>query len=191
MISLISGKIIKKIKQQVIILTAGGVGYTVMVSPKTLLELPIGSEQTLETYLKVSDSSLELFGFQAEGERFFFEELLSVSGVGPKTAMSILSLGSIDKMKQAIARGDVKYLTAVQGMGKKTAERLVVELKGKMAILGDGDSSPVQDGVMGEVIEALFSLGYDKDEAKQAVEQIEGEGRSTEELLREALKNLR
>lgn len=189
MISFISGKVILKNKASVAVLTSGGVGYEVVVSAPHLSKLDIGQEIDLFAYLKVSDSNLELYGFQNAGEREFFCILLSVSGVGPKSAMSILSIGSIDKIKDAIARGDSDYLSSVHGIGKKTAERMIVELKSK--IVSVGGKQPVDSGALGEVVEGLVSLGYSRGEARDAVQSIEDTNKTSEELMRIALQKIK
>lgn len=189
MISLLKGTIAHKESGTAVVLTSGGVGYAVRLSALQLSEYTIGQEVELPTYLKVSDSSLELFGFASTAHRDFFQLLLSVKSVGPKSAMHILSLGSIEEIKQAIARGDVTYLTAVQGMGKKTAERIVVELKTKVGSL-EADLQVANSSTLSEVIDGLVAMGYQKEEAKLTVRSLDGEGKTTEELLREALKLL-
>ena len=139
--------------------------------------------------MKVSDQAIELYGLETAEEREFFELLMNVSGVGPKAAMKVLSLGTLSEIQSAIARGDVKYLTAVQGMGTKTAERLVVELKSKVQSpkfkVGDSGASET----IAEVIEALVGLGYTRDEARSIVTQIDTTDKSTEELLKLALQH--
>lgn len=191
MISLLKGAIAGKNKNILTLMTAGGVGYDVAVAPEFALGAVTGSDITLFTYLKVSDSALDLYGFHSADERAFFLLLLSVSGVGPKTAMTIMSSGSVDQLTSAIASGDVKYLTAVLGIGKKTAERLVVELKGKMRVQSSEFGVQSSSGVFGEVIDALEAMGYSRDEAKDAIDGLEAEGKTTEELLRMALKRVR
>ncbi len=189
MISFLTGTIIHKTKHSLVIQTAGGVGYEVFMTPLQAASHLTDREIALHTYLKVSDSDLQLFGFQTVEEKVFFSLLMTVSGVGPKTALNILSLGSIREIQSAIARGDVKYLTAVSGLGKKTAERLVVELKNKvMSQESGGNGAP--SGVLGEVIDALVSMGYSRDEAKAAVTATESEGKNTGQVLREALQRL-
>lgn len=179
----------------VVVLTAGGVGYEVALTEAHLFTIKMGETLTLPTYLKVSDSALDLYGFENHAARDFFVLLLSVSGIGPKSALNILSLGSIESIQAAIARGDIAYLTAVQGMGKKTAERLVVELKSKIKKqetraneTGMADS-PNSD-VLGEVVEGLIAMGYSAAEARAAAQLLETTGKSTEMLLREALQKL-
>jgi len=190
MISYISGKILSTSKNKITILTNGGVGYEVYLTVLHSAELLNMKEVALPVYLKVSESSLELFGFRDLDEKRFFELLLSVKGVGPKNAMNILSIGSIDEIQSAIGRGDVKYLTAVQGMGTKTAERLVVELKSKVAKLEANKNIPMTDaGNLGEVVEALVSMGYNKEEVRDAVKTLDGT-KPVGILLKDALKML-
>lgn len=189
MISLIQGTVKDKHKSTVTLLTTGGVGYEVFLAPITAVQYHVGQNVSLYTYLKVSDSALDLYGFITSEERQFFLLLLTVSGVGPKTAMNILTLGSIDQIQSAIGRGDVKYLTAVSGMGKKTAERLVVELKSKVG-LPTSDYGLQSSDVMAEVIEALEGMGYSREAARQAVEKIDPSEKKIEKMLRQALQHL-
>lgn len=189
MISFLSGTIIAKTKHSLTLLTTGGVGYEVTVTALQAAEHLVGKPLEIATYLKVSDSDLQLFGFATTDDREFFSLLLTVSGVGPKTAMNILALGSPKEIQAAIARGDLKYLTAVGGLGKKTAERLVVELKSKIQVEG-GRHTAEEAGPMGEVIDVLVSMGYSKDEARVTVQALDGEGKTTEQLLREALQRI-
>lgn len=191
MISLLKGTVIAKHKTSLVVMTSGGVGYQVAMQPLKVLSATIGTEVTLYTYLKVSDSALDLYGFETTDEKGFFSVLMTVSGVGPKTAMNILSLGTVEDIGGAIGRGDVKYLTAVSGLGKKTAERLVVELKGKIGGKGEGSSVQGMSGILGEVIDALESMGYSREEAKQAIEGVDPSGKSTEEVLRMALRQMK
>lgn len=190
MIRVISGEVIDKGAQQVTVMTAGGVGYTLAVTATTNAEIRIGQTATFHTYLKVAETALELFGFLQTPDRLFFEKLLTVSGIGPKTALNILSLGSVQNIQDAIMRGDVKYLTAVQGMGKKTAERLVVELKGKMARSLESSQDGATDA-LGEVVEALMAMGYDRDEAREAVAALSGVDGTVTELIKKALQFIR
>jgi len=142
------------------------------------------------TYLRVSDQAQDLYGFETLEERDFFILLMTVSGVGPKSALNILSLGSMDNIKSAIARGDVKYLTAVQGMGKKTAERVVVELKSKISGANLDVPGEAMGGALGDVVGALVSMGYSPDEARQAAQELDPADKTSEELVREALRRL-
>ncbi len=190
MISLIKGTIESVGKDSLVVMTAGGVGYEVGFKISDF-GFKIGEEVTLFTYLKVSDSGMSLYGFETVEEKVFFELLLGVSGVGPKSAMNILKLGSIADIQAAIARGDAKYLTAVQGMGKKTAERLCVELKSKVS----GQMSDVQNTgdsqILSEVIDGLVAMGYSASQAREVVEQIDAVEKTTEEVLKIALQQIK
>jgi Holliday junction DNA helicase RuvA len=189
MISTVKGKIINKGITNIVVMTNGGVGYEIHLTPAHASKVASGKEVEIPTYLRVTDSSLDLFGFESAEEREFFVLLLSVSGVGPKTAMSVLSLGSLNDIQSAIARSDVKYLTAVKGMGGKTAERLCVELKSKVQSSGSGVRRGGEGGVLSEVIDGLVALGYSKEEARGAVEGVETEGKTTEEVLKRVLRD--
>ena len=186
MISFLTGKIIQKNKASVVVMTSGGIGYEVKVGS---VECGVGNEINLYTYLKVSETAMELYGFETLGEKTFFELLISVKGVGPKGALNILGLGSIDEIQNAIGRADAKYLTQVSGLGKRTAERLCVELKNKVGS-SEGDVAGVMSDSLGEVVEGLVTMGYSKEEARDVIKQIDSDGKTTEELLREALKYL-
>ncbi len=192
MIAYLEGRVIGSTKQSIIISTQSGVGYEVILPAYRLLELALGIEVSLFTYLKVSENAQELFGFSRIEEREFFMLLMTVSGVGPKSAMNILSLGSIEDIRDAIARGDVSYLTAIQGMGKKTAERLVVELKSKIGVHAKITirSNPAA-GVLDDVIEGLISMGYTKDESRNMLQDIDGEGKNAAQILKEVLSKKR
>lgn len=189
MISFLSGKILSIYKNSVVLMTPGGVGYEVALPTPLGFTQQVGSEANFFTYLKVSDSSLDLYGFASESERAFFELLMTVKGVGPKSALSIMSLGSTVRIQQAIARQDVAYLTSVQGLGKKTAERLVLELSGKLSTLDFGTGAEAsENSVSTEAVDALVSLGYSVDEAKEMVRLVDGNGKSTTEILKLALQ---
>jgi Holliday junction DNA helicase RuvA len=189
MIYILSGSVAEKKKDELIVMTPGGVGYEIKVQ-SSKFKVQKGDEIQLYTYLKVAENSMEIYGFETPEERTFFLLLLSVSGVGPKSAMNILSLGSIEHIQDAILRGDVSYLTAVQGMGKKTAERLVMELKSKIGKETSGADSPNIGGILSDIIDGLSGMGYSREEAKQVALSLDIEGKKVEDLLREALKQL-
>lgn len=193
MISLIHGKIISHHGEEVAILTSGGVGYRIKVSPAALARCLVGSDIQLDTYLVVREDALELFGFASIAEKELFKNLLTVSGVGPKTALHLLSLGSVEETIVAIGRGDVEYLTKVSGIGQKTAERIVVDLKSKVAkgLKDSGIELPLADDAVGDVIDGLVTLGYSVLQARDAVKNLDPKGKSSEVLLREALRSIR
>ncbi len=192
MIARIKGKIFSQEKNFLVIETSGGVGYEVHMTFSGISRHTIGQEIALYTYLKVSDSSQELYGFETKEEKFFFELLMTVSGVGPKSALNILSLGDMYEIQGAIARGDIKYLTGVQGMGKKTAERLVVELKTKVANLEPSKalSENSDNNILSDSIDGLVALGYTRENAKHVLKDIDTHGKSVEEILKQALKRI-
>lgn len=190
MIAVLQGAVFEKRKNSIVVLTSGGVGYEVTVTQAALASCRAGDEIKLRTYLKVGQDAMDLYGFISEEDRDFFAQLMTVSGIGPKTAMNILALGSIQKIKSAIARGDVKYLTGVSGLGKKTAERLVLELKSKIGLRTSDYGLQTGETIV-DVIDALVGMGYGKDDAKSAVEGLESEGKTTEQFLKDALKRIK
>jgi holliday junction DNA helicase RuvA len=189
MISYLTGTIYNKDQQSITVLTTGGVGYSVKVTPAMYVDLIIDSEVALYTYLAVRENALELYGFKNLPERDLFLKFLTISGVGPKSALHLLSLGSVEETSSAISRGDAAYLSKVSGVGKKTAERIVVELKSKM-----GDfTNAVEDKngeSLGDVVDALVSLGYSKEEARLVVKSLDAEGKTSEQLVKEALRSV-
>jgi len=190
MISFLRGIIISKAIKKIVVLTQAGVGYEVNVG-RGQWTVDSGVEVELYTYLKVSENSMELFGFETIEEKEFFELLLSVKGIGPRGGLNILGLGSIEEIKNAISRSDISYLTQVSGIGRKTAERLCVELKEKISRLVDQKTGGHLTGdKLGEVIGGLVSMGYSKEEVRDVVSKLECEGKNTGKLLKEALKLL-
>jgi Holliday junction DNA helicase RuvA len=190
MISFVTGKIIELNKDSLIVLTASGVGYELNMPPAKVLKYKLGQEMPFFTYLKISENDMSLYGFESTADKAFFTMLLSVSGVGPKSAMNILGLGSAEEIKSAIARKDVKYLTAVQGMGKKTAERLVVELKSKVKDFDVSGESANDSQILADVIDGLGAMGYSREEVKYVIKNINTEKKTTEELLKIVLQKL-
>lgn len=188
MLSYLSGKIICKDNNKITILTAAGAGYEVNLPPFLFLELKNNQEVELNVYLAVRENSLELYGFKDLSQKDLFMKFLDVNGIGPKSALHLLSLGTVEEISSAIARGDVAYLIKVSGVGKKTAERIVVELKSKLTT--DYGLRTTDSGQLGEVVDALTSLGYSKDEARQVVKGLSGENKKSEDLLKEAFKIL-
>lgn len=189
MISVIAGKILTKNENKVTVLTAGGVGYEIMVNFRSSENWSVGMEVSILTYLAVRESALDLYGFANSQEKDLFEKFLLVSGVGPKTALHLLSLGTVSEISTAIAQEDLAYLTNVSGIGKKTAERILVELKNKMGtgIMGEAGI----DSSLGDVIEGLMALGYSMLEARNAVKNLDIKGKNSEQLLKEALQRVK
>ena len=175
------------------IVEAGGVGYRIFISPKTRSKLPdLGKEVKLFTHFAVREDAMELYGFYSAEELFVYEQLISVSGVGPKVGLAILSSMEPNEFIVAVISNDVKAITKAQGVGAKLAARIILELKDKMQkenVDIDMDAiSPAQESVdSSEAVEALLAMGFTAPEAKKAVAGLTG---SIEEIIGEALKNL-
>jgi len=169
-----------------LVLDVGGVGYLVAATPSALRRAEGASEVTLETYLHVREDALQLYGFADAGERALFVQLLGVSGVGPKVALAVVSSSPPAELRRAIALGDAAHFQAIPGIGKKTAERIVLELRESIAVAIDAAEG---HGVATDAVarEALVELGYSVVEAERALAQIDP-GLSVEERVREALR---
>jgi Holliday junction DNA helicase RuvA len=191
MISKIQGKIVSKTDKEMVLMTVGGVGYRVMGSPAALSLATVGSDLLIDTYLSVKEDALNLFGFASLAEKELFKNFLTVSGIGPKTALHLLGLGSVEEITLAIGRSDLDYLTKVSGIGKKTAERVVVELKNKVAKGMSDAGVKIENDAQSDVLDALVTLGYSVLEARDVVKTLEPKGKNTEQLLREALKRIK
>lgn len=192
MISLIQGKIISKNDKEMVVMTSGGVGYRIMASPNALSLSTVGNEITLETYLSVKEDAMDLFGFASLAEKELFKNFLTVSGVGPKTALHLLSLGSVEEITLAIGRSDIDYLTKVSGIGKKTAERIVVELKSKVAKgMSEAGIQITKNDATTDVLDALVTLGYSALQARDVIKKIDLGGKTSEQLLKEALRSIK
>ncbi len=189
MIGSIKGKIILKTEKFVIVETSG-LGYKVSVSPDTLSKAKkTGEEIMLWIHTHVREDILDLYGFKEREELEFFEMLIGVSGIGPKGALSILGIASIDTLKRAIGTGDTSYLTKISGIGKKTAEKIVIELRDKISNKMKGENAgPSLQGEL-DTLEALKSLGYSQNEAREALKKVPSE-LDTNKKIREALKIL-
>lgn len=195
MIHVLSGKLISKTPNDLVI-SCGGVGFYVMIPSSVYAALPqSGQEATVYTYLNVKEDGLELYGFADERQQASFKILLGVSGVGPKAALSILSLYDADRIAIAVAAGDYKMFTACAGVGPKLAQRIVLELRDKVKGLGSVDASKISAvasapvGAASEALAALVSLGFSNSEAASALSK-QPDGLSTEELIASALKSM-
>jgi len=203
MIGLISGKILAKQPPEIVI-DAGGIGYEISMPMTSFYQLPaVGETTTVYTHFVVREDAQLLFGFAELKERTIFRELIKANGVGPKLALTILSGMSAGQLMQAVSFEDVSALVKLPGVGKKTAERLVVELKDRLAKLSLDVSDSVDDFALGntagnptvavddareEAVSALLALGYKPNQASTMVKAVYQEGRNSEELIREALK---
>ncbi len=189
MIGSVKGKIILKTEKFIIVET-GGVGYKMSVSPDTLSKIgKIGDEVMLWVHTHVREDILDLYGFLDRKELEFFEMLINVSGIGPKGALSILGIASIDTLRKAIATSDTSYLTKISGIGRKTAEKIVIELRDKMADENTSEQSGISLRDELDALEALKSLGYSQGEARDALKKIAPD-LDTNAKIRAALKVL-
>jgi len=185
MIGSIKGTIVLK-TDKFLVVEAVGIGYKLAVSPDILSSSKkIGEEIFLWVHTHVREDSLDLYGFLDYQELEFFEMLLSVSGIGPRSAIAILGIAPIDTLRKAISTGDTAYLTKISGIGKKTAERIVIDLRDKMGKEISGGSLQVEL----DALEALKSLGYTQSEAREALKNVSPDG-DTNTKIREALKTL-
>lgn len=177
-----------------LLLDVNGVGYELEAPMPTFYELPaVGESVTLFTHLVVREDAQLLYGFSRAGQRALFRSLLKVNGVGPRVALAVLSGVAEDELARCVAQDDVARLTQVPGIGRKTAERLIVELRGKLLSGGDGaarGAPALATDPVGEAVSALIALGYKPNEASRAVRGIKGENLSSEALIREALKGM-
>ena len=190
MISTVEGKISFK-GERFVVIDTGGVGYRVFVSPETMRKFPAGeSGVKLWTHLQVREDALELYGFLEYAEVEFFETLISISGIGPKSALGILGVAPLDTLKRAIASGETAYLTKVSGIGKRTAERVVVELKDKLAGSSSTEALGKEIREETDILEALTTMGYSVREVVEALKHVSAETTGTEKRLSAALKVL-
>ncbi|MBP7006586.1 MAG: Holliday junction branch migration protein RuvA [Candidatus Pacebacteria bacterium] len=186
MIGSLKGEIILKTDKFLILETSSGVGYKINVSPENfLISKKEGDNVFLWIYTHVREDAMELFGFLDYKELALFEMLISVSGIGPRSALVILSVATVDTLARAISTGDVTYLTKISGIGKKTAEKIVLELRDKLEMTDEGGT--LQEEL--DALEALKSLGYSQGEAREALKRVSPDT-DTNTKVREALKIL-
>ncbi|KAI4443933.1 Holliday junction branch migration protein RuvA [Schaedlerella arabinosiphila] len=199
MISYIRGTLAAMEREKVIV-DVQGVGYGVFMPERAMGLLPrIGNEVKLHTYLNVREDAMQLFGFLTRDDLAIFKLLIGVSGIGPKGGLGILSQLSADDLRFAVLAGDVKAISATPGIGKKTAEKLIIELKDKLDLdemlhpSGQAETAGSADtavnSVQSEAVQALVALGYGSTESLKAVKKVNLENTTVEEVLKEALKN--
>ena len=189
MIGRLSGQLLQKNPPQVL-LDVHGVGYELDVPMSTFYNLPeTGQPAMLLTHLAIREDGHFLYGFLTENERFAFRQLLKISGIGARTALSVLSGLSVDDLAAAVAQQEIGRLTRVPGIGKKTAERLLLELKGKLAESTAIGALPAVDDASQDILNALLALGYNDKEAGAAMKQLPT-GVGTSDGIRQALKLL-
>lgn len=184
MLAFLRGTILLKTEEYLII-DVHDIGYQVHVTKTCLSETKKGENIEIFLYQHVREDASDLYGFKTSTELGLFEKLLSVSGVGPKSALAILGLARADVILEAIARGDDGMLTKVSGIGGKTAQRIILELRGKLDHLASGGETG-----LGEEIEALMSLGYNAAQAREALRRVDPSVTDSGERIKQALKNI-
>jgi holliday junction DNA helicase RuvA len=194
MIAFLTGRVVDKGASHAL-LDVGGVGFKLAMTTSALAGLPAeGDEVTAWTYLYVREDELSLFGFENEAEKESFEQLITVSGVGPKVALATLSALSPDALAQAVTADDVAMISSVPGIGKKTAQRIILDLKDKLGApeLGaaSGRGAKGSGAALAETTEALLGMGFSAAEVAAAVKGYEGEADDAQGLLKHALRRL-
>ena len=195
----VQGKV-DAISEDNVVIDTGGIGYNVRISAKTAQELPgIGQEVRLYTYTSVREDGISLFGFLSRDSLDIFKKIITVNGIGPKGGLAVLSVMSADELKFAIISGNAQAITKAPGIGKKTAERVILDLKDKISVedtqirkeISSYDGLPQTGKAQSEAVEALTALGYSATDALHAVRQIEhAEEMDVEAILKLALKNM-
>ena len=185
MIGFLQGKALI-IKDNFLILDVAGVGYKILTPLPFLLSLTEGRETSLHIHTHVREDQITLFGFKDDSDLFLFEKLTSVSGIGPKSALSMLSIHSPSSIADAVERGDVEALSHTPGVGKRTAEKIIIELKGKLKhLVGTEETDTMYEARL-----ALETLGYSSKEIYEALQKLNTEGKTTSTLIKEALTQL-
>jgi len=188
MISYLKGKILSK-GAGFVVVAVDNVGYQVFVLPLFYADLAVGQEVEFYTHQYVREDALSLYGFKDAAELELFELLLAISGIGPKSALGVMSIATVADIKESIARGDPALLTKVSGIGRKTAERVVLELREKIFKLSGGVK--IGAGVSsGDEIDALMALGYSLSQAREALNNVDLKIKDSGERIRQALKKL-
>lgn len=184
MISLIKGTIYN-LDAKSAYLQGSEVGYKLYCRPSSLSGWSLGQEITLHTSLVVRENLMDLYGFTTSEERDFFEVLIGISGIGPRSALAILDLDTVSSLKTAIAGNNITYLTKVSGIGKKTAEKILLELRDKLEVLETETLVEHSD-----VLDALVAMGYSERQAREALKQVDESITDTSEKIRAALSSL-
>jgi holliday junction DNA helicase RuvA len=182
----ITGKIFD-LKATRAIVDAHGIGFIAHSTPSYLAKLKIGQEASFWTHTAVRETSMDLYGFETEEELRIFELLITVSGVGPKSGLAILSVAGVKSIEEAVGSGDTSSLTKISGIGRKTAEKIVLELNGKLVMTRKGEGGTNEDI---DVFEALKSLGYRERDIQEIIKSLPKDLVGANEKIKHALKNL-
>lgn len=189
MITTLSGKVAEKLSE-VVVLDIGGIGYGVYMTAEDYGHIKNGDDVKVYIYEHIRENSHDLFGFISQDTKALFEQLLGVNGVGPKMALNMLSIGTTKELKNAIAAGEVKFIQAASGVGKRVAERVVVDLKDKVGLISTTSDSlfmSSETAQKDEAVQALVGLGYSVSDAVNALSEVDDK-LSTEDRIKQALK---
>ncbi len=191
MIATLRGNI-TELGNRYVVVDVGGIGYKVFITDDAAHTLKIGAETAFWTHMAVREDSQDLYGFLSKKERDFFELLISISGIGPKSALNILSLVSVDALASSVRTGSVAHLVKVSGIGRKTAEKIVLELKDKLGGFTGENNAEMSAGMSSDMdaIMALQALGYEADEAREAMKKIDKNILDIGAKVKAALKEL-
>jgi len=182
----ITGKIFD-LKGTKTVVKAGGIGFIIHSTPSYLSKLKTGEEASFWTHTAVRENSIDLYGFETEEELRIFELLITVSGVGPKSGLAIISVAGVKSIEEAVGSGDTSSLTKISGIGRKTAEKIVLELNGKLVTTRKGEKGTSEDV---DVFEALKSLGYRERDIQETMKKLPKDLTGTNEKIKHILKNL-
>jgi Holliday junction DNA helicase RuvA len=190
MIHSLSG-ILKEKEGNLFVVEIGGIAFELKTSVNVVNSLPqVGGKVNVFTYLHVREDALELYGFLDKSELEFFKMLIGISGIGPKSALGILGIERVEKVKAAISEGRVELLTKASGVGKKTAERVILELRSKLTQEGSEKIVGAMESDH-DIVEALVNLGYGKSQARDALSQVDAKITKMEDRIKQALNSLR
>lgn len=182
----ITGKIFD-LKGTKTVVKTGGIGFIIHSTPSYLSKLKTGEEASFWTHTAVRENSIDLYGFETEEELRIFELLITVSGVGPKSGLAIISVAGVKSIEEAVGSGDTSSLTKISGIGRKTAEKIVLELNGKLVTTRKGEKGTSEDV---DVFEALKSLGYRERDIQETMKKLPKDLTGTNEKIKHILKNL-
>jgi len=197
MISMIQGKIVDRTTESLVVMTEAGIGFELSVPSSLAVSAgPAGTSVRLYTYLHVREDAVLLFGFESQEQKSLFLKLIAISGVGPKAAMAILSTLTIQEFFGSVATNDAKSITRAPGVGKKTAERIILEMRGQLDTFIESSQQAAvtagapADAAQADAVQALISLGYTGAEALTAISKVQEPGLKTEDLILRALRQL-
>jgi len=185
MIHFVKGKIVTK-KKDYIILEHQGIGFKIYLSEKNLERLTEGEEITIYTHLTLRNDRIELYGVLSQEEMYLYQIFERISGIGPKGALTLASVGSLQDFKKAIEEGDLSFFEGVKGIGKKKIQKIILEIGGELKRISEEKEGKVNQ----EALKALIALGFNKTDAKQALGSVSKEIKNTEDQIKEALKIL-